>query len=292
MILSRQTIVWDTFIYSGESSILIARLEALNEHCDYFVVVESLYTFSGLEKELDLVTKNYVLSTYGEKVKWVTITDYVESFSAWEYESWQRQQISMGLDGITHGDLLLLSDVDEIPNNKFILNALNLSFNRVLIAEMKLRIYDAHFLSSSKWFGTIAFRYQEGMEIDFQELRMRSVNHWLGDRQDIFRGGGDHFTTLVTAQSFKQKIKSFSHTEFNVFPYNTKAFLFVILKLGIQLNGSEILRLDTSLFDDDDSRLCTSKHKFDKFRIGIAKLIQPLIRVIFHTRVGQLSSPK
>ena len=209
--------VWDTFLYNGESKILVERLEALKTKCDYFVIVESLFTFTGLEKKLDVNTKNLVISLYGERVKWITLTDQMPHLTAWEYESWQRQQILSGLDSVNNGDLIMLSDVDEIPNFEFISTASNLEFNRVLIAELDLRIYDVHFLSDLKWYGTIGIKFQRGAELNFQELRMRSVRHWQEENASIYKSGGNHFTTLGPSSWFHKKIRSFSHTEFNFF---------------------------------------------------------------------------
>jgi hypothetical protein len=284
--------VWDTFLYNGESVILLARLEALKNMCDYFIVVESLYTFSGLEKELDFLTKSHVLNVYGNQVKWVIVSDRLSEFSSWEYESWQRQQILRGLDGISHGDLLLLSDVDEIPNFNFIEAASFLPFTDILIAEMNLRIHDVHFKSNMKWYGTIAIKWDKDYNLDLQKLRMRAQQHWLEETQAIFKLGGNHITTLVNSFDFQKKIRSFSHTEFNVFPYNARPFLFVISKLGIQLNGSEILRLDLTSIGEQGFSLCSRKHKLDSLRLGLAKIVQPLVRLIFKTRVRTLSSPK
>ena len=289
---TKQITVWDTFLYNGESKILTKRLDTLKTKCDYFVIVESLYTFSGLEKKLDLTTKNLVIGQYGERVKWVTITDRMPHLTAWEYESWQRQQISSGLDGINSGDLIMLSDVDEIPNFEFILAASNLEFNRVLIAEMVLRIYDVHYLSDLKWHGTIGVKFQHGVELNFQELRMRSVKHWLEEKTDIFKSGGNHFTTIGTSSWFHEKIRSFSHTEFNVFPYNTISFLFMISKLGIPLDGSGVLKLDLASIEDQGIKLCGSEHKLDKLRVALAQVIRPLVQFTFWARVREFSAPE
>jgi beta-1,4-mannosyl-glycoprotein beta-1,4-N-acetylglucosaminyltransferase len=42
----------DSFIFFNELELLNYRLEILNEYVDYFIIVESPYTFSGLTKPL------------------------------------------------------------------------------------------------------------------------------------------------------------------------------------------------------------------------------------------------
>ena len=39
----------DCFIFYNEIDMLLYRLEILNEYVDYFILVESKYTFSGKE---------------------------------------------------------------------------------------------------------------------------------------------------------------------------------------------------------------------------------------------------
>lgn len=286
-----QKSTWDTVLYNGESRILIERLDALKTLCNYFVILESLYTFSGKVKQADVTTKSFVTDLYGERVKWVTITDRMPHLSSWEYESWQRQQISKGLGGIENGDLVLLSDVDEIPSLEFISKASELESNSVLIAEMNLRIYDPHFLSDVKWYGTIGVKFQQGGELNFQELRMRAVKHWEEERESIFKSGGNHLSTLGSSSWFRAKIKSFSHTEFDTFPYNTSFFLFMISKLGICLDGSEVLRLDIGPLKGQCIGLCNSQHKLDRLRFALASLMRPIVQFIFKARIRALSMP-
>ena len=48
----------DSFLYGGENDIFISRINYLKNYVDFFVVVESNTTFSGLQREFKL--KNLV----------------------------------------------------------------------------------------------------------------------------------------------------------------------------------------------------------------------------------------
>lgn len=281
--------IFDTFIYSGEKALLSARLHQLTPFVDFFVIVESKVTFSGRIREVDLSFRNQILDEFGSKIRWI-ILDKLCGTSSWQRETFQRQSITKGLFDIKKNDIFLLSDVDEIPSENFFLSLINLDSDDVLIAQMRLLRYCSHFESKEKWYGTIATRYFE-MLPDLQTLRMRAVRYWLEDDSRIVVNGGFHFTTFMSAKLYKEKIKSFSHTELDIFPFNNRFFLFVLLKLGISIDGGERLKF---IKEEDSSRtfsLCESKHRFNKSREALSKSIQPHIQKLFNERVMSLSSP-
>ena len=45
--------IYDCFIFNNETDLLDIRLNILNDYVDYFVIVESLETFTGLKKKND-----------------------------------------------------------------------------------------------------------------------------------------------------------------------------------------------------------------------------------------------
>lgn len=283
------TKLFDTFIYAGEKEFLIARVSQLNSFVNHFVIVESKFTFSGRPREVDDTFRQQVLDEFGSKIRWVVL-DSLAGSDAWQRESNQRNHILSGLQDIAPGDLILLSDVDEIPSIDFILHLKDLDSDDVLIAEMKLFRYCAHFESSENWHGTIATRYSKEIP-DLQSLRLRAVRFWLEDQSKIFKNGGFHFTTFLNAREFRIKIKSFSHTELDIFPFNNVFFLYLILKLGFGIDGKEIFKINKQFEKINVATLCTSDHKFDKWRLKLAKRLQPVIQSIFEKRVSSLSSP-
>jgi hypothetical protein len=185
----------------------------------------------------------------------------------------------------------MLSDLDEMPNSKFLGNLFKLTHTDVLIAEMDLFVYCPHLKSRIKWRGTIATRY-DGTLPDMQRLRMRAVRWWLEDRAKIIEDGGSHFSSFLDARGLRDKIRSFSHTELDTFPFNYVVFLRLIRKLGIPFDGSETLELVTGFDGLNSSSEFCSYHKFDQVRMRVSRLIQPSIRRLFEMRVKSLSAPE
>jgi beta-1,4-mannosyl-glycoprotein beta-1,4-N-acetylglucosaminyltransferase len=281
--------IFDTFIYSGEKELLISRISQLNPLIDYFVIAESKMTFTGRLREVDVNFQHVMSSEHGDKIRWITL-DVLEGKNAWQREAFQRQSLCDGLRDIRPGDIIMLSDVDEIPSKVYLQSLSKLDYEEVLIAKMQLFRYCSHLESSDKWHGTIATSFLKNIP-DMQSLRLRAVRYWLEDDTKIFSDGGTHFTTFLNAKQLKEKITSFSHTELNTFPFNNIFFLQLIIKLGLTIDGIEILKLNF-----EDKKLssfgkCSSNHNFDILRTTIATLIQPSIRKTFLKRVKSLKSP-
>ena len=152
-----------------------------------------------------------MFSEYGDKIRWLTL-DELHGKNAWEREAFQRQSLCDGLRDIRPGDIIMLSDVDEIPSKVYLQSLSKLDYEEVLIAKMQLFRYCSHLESSDKWHGTIATSFLKNIP-DMQSLRLRAVRYWLEDDTKIFSDGDTHFTTFLNAKQFKEKITSFSHTE-------------------------------------------------------------------------------
>ena len=43
--------IYDCFIFNNETDLLEIRFNILNDHVDYFVIIESFETFTGLKKK-------------------------------------------------------------------------------------------------------------------------------------------------------------------------------------------------------------------------------------------------
>ena len=257
--------IWDTFLYSGEKALLMSRLQSLDTLVDFFVVVESSYTFSGNFRVLSSPEFRMDLTrAYPNKIHWIILEELDPEVSAWQRESWQRNQISQGMKNANETDIVMLSDLDEIPNANFIDGIRELPKNEIRVAQMELYFYDYHFKSERTWFGTIATTWNE--KIDYQALRMRGVQSWSLDSPELIELAGVHMTSIGGSKNLANKIQSFSHTEFNVFPFNNRTFMGALILLGVCFDGSEVLKLSRS-GSLVNGFCCNKKHRFDCLRV-------------------------
>jgi hypothetical protein len=222
------------------------------------------------------------------KLKWVLLEDLNPTFTPWQRESWQRNQIAKGLEEISEGDILLLSDLDEIPSLSFVKNCKEILKGDIRVAKMKLFFYEYDFKSKRDWYGTVATSWDK--DLDFQKLRERAIQFWKLSQNEIVENAGVHLSSIGDSKSLSKKIRSFAHTEFNIFPFNNVFFLKLLMFLGICFDGSEVLEYSPTI-DQELGLQCRRGHRHDPVRIVVANRILPLVKLLFKYRVKNLSSP-
>lgn len=113
--------VYDCFTFFNELELLKVRLEELNDHVDYFVLVEAVETHRGDPKPLYFQENRHLFEKYLPRIIHIIVTerlspnqeDPVKGF--WNREHLQREYIAKGLKNCEHLDIILISDLDEIP---------------------------------------------------------------------------------------------------------------------------------------------------------------------------------
>ena len=115
----------DCFLFYNELELLKFKLKELNDVVDYFVLIESKYTFVGNEKELYYEKNKGLFSEYSDKIIHI-IHDHNATLeneprndglpSAWNNEEEQRFYGTKGISKLVlaDDDLIILSDLDEI----------------------------------------------------------------------------------------------------------------------------------------------------------------------------------
>jgi len=267
----------------------MARLQHLAELIDCFVILESKYTFSGRERLVDYDFRKKILNEYGTQVSWI-ILEELHQGTAWEREAFQRQSLTLGLKDLNVGDFVILSDLDEIPNAHFVRSLCEAQNNLFYIAKIDLFRYCPHFLSSEIWYGPIGFRY-DGSQLDLQRLRTQSVRNWQDKGCIIISDAGIHCSSFLSTYELKEKIQSFSHTELNTFPWNNSLFLFLLNKLGVSIDGREVLKLSRSLDYTHFGNLCPKRHRADRIRVFAAVIFARITEYAFDRYVSKLSGP-
>ena len=226
----------DCFMFYDEELLLDIRMNILNDFIDYFVIVESKYFHNGQERDLKFDINKY--SKFKDKIIYVvhdqkpegiwTINDDDDKFmighkkiiNAHLRENHQRNFIEKGLSKSKEDDLILISDVDEIPN----LEAIDLRKikNKIMMFEQNIFYYKLNrFLPNFKWFGTKACKKKN--LISPQWLRNIKSNKYPIFRIDTFfskskyinkfyiKDGGWHFSNLKNSIDIELKLKSYLH---------------------------------------------------------------------------------
>ena len=110
--------MYDCFTFFNEIKLLKIRLKMLAPYVDYFVIVECDHTLRGEYKGFNLNIDEPGVREYKDKIRYIQVTDapMVKGNGQWEIEFYQRNSILRGLYDCSQEDLVMISDLDEIPS--------------------------------------------------------------------------------------------------------------------------------------------------------------------------------
>lgn len=108
--------VYDCFPFFNELDILKLRLGVLNPIVDKFIIEEATVTFSGEPKELCFEKNKEIFREYLPKIEYIVVDNSPADVTTHVRDNFQKNALVKGLKDASEEDIILLSDVDEIPN--------------------------------------------------------------------------------------------------------------------------------------------------------------------------------
>lgn len=223
----------DCFIFYNELDLLNYRLHLLNDWVDFFVIVESTHTFVGREKPLFFVDQAHRFQKFQDKIIHVVVEDMPYQFpniqidkhvneqgisyqkgDQWQNEFHQRNAIARGISLVSSHlnphDLLILSDVDEIPNPLVLRNLKEntLSVEAVSL-EMDFYYYNLNTKLEYVWRLSKILSYQQYLHFGYSIDKLRNTT-WVNVPH-----GGWHLSYFGDKHFISNKLQNFSHQEFN-----------------------------------------------------------------------------
>ena len=228
--------IFDCFMFYDEKLLLDIRMNILDKFVDYFVIVESHFFHNGIKRDLQFNINDY--PKFKDKIIYLVHNNQLEQikelnpnddegekshkliFNAHLRENDQRNFIINGLEKSTFEDIILISDIDEIPNlNHFDFNKVK---NQIIMFEQYIFYYKLNrYLPGFTWFGTKACKKKK--LINPQWLRNIKSRNYSFYRFDTFfsktkyinkhyvKNGGWHFSNLKNAKDIELKLKSYLH---------------------------------------------------------------------------------
>ncbi|MGN1181357.1 MAG: glycosyl transferase GT17 family protein, partial [Suilimivivens sp.] len=110
--------VYDCIPFFNELDILKLRLNILNPIVDKFIIEEATVTFSGEPKELCFEKNKALFQEFLPKIEYIVVDNSPVNTTTHLRDKFQKNALIKGLDKATDEDVIILSDVDEIPNPK------------------------------------------------------------------------------------------------------------------------------------------------------------------------------
>ena len=231
-------------MYFDEEAVCEIRLNCLNKYVDYFVIVESSFTHRGDKRNLKFDHKKF--DKFKDKIIYLTFDeepDGIEAvyendneaeksrkyiLNAAKRENGQRDYILNGLQNARSEDLILISDVDEIPNLEEI-NLDNLK-EKILMFQQDMFYYKFDLkLPETVWSGTKACRKKDLLSPQWlRNIKDKKYPFWrleilFSDKKysniKFVENGGWHFSNMKTPAEIEKKMRTYlHHREYDINP--------------------------------------------------------------------------
>jgi beta-1,4-mannosyl-glycoprotein beta-1,4-N-acetylglucosaminyltransferase len=320
--------IYDLFLYFNEEDLLLARLRYLWDYVDFFVIVESAHSFSGIKKKYtcqEILEKN--IPKYKEKViiyrndiyinsndirnknlgcidtSSVPLVDYlIENIpyyggmkEYWINDFFQRELLQCALLELNpnDSDLVLVSDIDEIPTVESIDTIFKSNNNETTYFQMIESRHYINYISKELWIGTVSTSVSGLKSKGVNYIRFYPKRYGISDCL-IAHESGWHFTSLGGIESLIIKVKSWGHQEFNN-PI-TKLIMPYRLDRGLDVFGRNLgltyLEDITPIYDSKLLKLLDKKFIGKRFTIPSNMFLMVNYFVIFLERTYQYVSRK
>ena len=206
--------IYDCFSYWDEDLLLDLRLNILNKFVDFFVIVEGDKTWQNNKKNLRFDINKF--NKFKKKIIYIPVQDLPDGDDPYLRENHQRNCILRGLSKANDNDLIIISDLDEIPNPEKIV-----TFNpsdRFSVLKQKHFYYKLNLQSEKNpyWLGTrlCIKKYLKSPQW-LRDLKFKKRPFWRIDKlrlNNIIDNGGWHFCNLKKPEELLNKYKNLCET--------------------------------------------------------------------------------
>ena len=223
----------DSFMFFDESMLLDLRLNILDKYVSKFIICESTFNHNGIKKKLNFDIK--LFTKFKSKIEYIvldkepanlkTINKNDSSLlkesktldNALIRENFQRNFALKKLYEVNDNDLILINDLDEIPELK------NFSYkNKITIFKQKMLYFKFNLVYKNlSWTGSKICKKKDLISPQWlRNIKTRKYPLWRLDiffskkkynNIEIIENGGWHFTNIKTADEIHHKMKSFLH---------------------------------------------------------------------------------
>ena len=223
-------------MFFDEEMLLDLRLNIMDKYVDKFVITEATYMHNGNKKKLNFDISKF--KKFKDKIIYIVVDQpppdlfkiyeqdnrkKVESkkiLNAYKREIFQIEKTKEGIVNANPEDIIIVSDLDEIPNlNKVNLNTVK---QKLIFFEQKMYYYKLNlFYKSLPWFGSKACKKKYFKSPQWlRTIKNKKYPIWRLDTffsinkySDILfvNDGGWHFTNIREPEDLEKKLLGFLH---------------------------------------------------------------------------------
>ena len=223
----------DCFMYFDEDMILDIRLNILDKFVSYFVICEANYLHNGSRKEFKFDINKF--SKFKDKIIYIPLEQQPKNLriinnsdnvllknskildNALLRENFQRDFLHSKIKNFEDDDLIIISDVDEIPNLE------NFKYkSKITFFEQKMFYYKFNLLHKDfLWYGSKITKKKNLISPQWlRNVKSKKYPLWRFDilfsktkynKINFIKDGGWHFTNVKSPEKIDYKMKNFLH---------------------------------------------------------------------------------
>ncbi len=212
-------------MYFDEDHLLEIRLDTLYKYVDRFVIAEATIDHAGNRRTPKFNLNKF--KNYSSKIKYLLIDNlpthnnfYKKNWGpSWRRENFQRNALEKGYSDCDSNDLIMISDLDEIPDPKKIKEFTD--SDKLGCFVQKDFLYKLNFYNTSqpKWYGTriCKKKYLKSPQW-IRDIKARKLPFYkfYKPRFDKFiLEGGWHFSSVKSPEEIFQKLDSYAEQKWN-----------------------------------------------------------------------------
>ena len=223
-------------MFSDEKMLLNLRLKYLERFVDKFIIVEACYFHNGQPKKLNFNINEF--PEFKHKIEYVVVKDHppgikVENkndeifqkeekkiFNSILRDNYQRDRLTQELENLDLDDLIIISDLDEIPKLETA-NLKNIG-NEILVFKQKMFYYKLNLIYENFiWFGSKAIKKKKFVSAQWlRNIKSKRYPLWRFDvyfsnkkynKIKFIDDGGWHFTCIKKPKEIHEKLLTFAH---------------------------------------------------------------------------------
>ncbi len=225
--------IYDCFLYFDEELLLNLRLNILEKYIDKFIIVESVYSHRGERRQPTFDINKF--PKYKHKIEYILLQKNPNNLYEIKKddkninekiilngnlrEFYQRNSIAEGLSEANDNDLIIISDVDEIPLLE------NLDFEKIKYQPVFFKqifcCYKFNLFSKMKWYGSRMIKKKKLISPQWlRDIKDRNYPKWRLDTYfskkkfnniQFVENGGWHFSYLKKPVGVEKKLRSIRH---------------------------------------------------------------------------------
>ena len=223
-------------MYYDEDLLLDIRLNALEKYVKKFVITEATYTHNGTKKKLNFNIQNF--KKFKDKIDYIVVDQQPPDIRKLDEKDnakikeeklilngmardyFQRENLKKGLKNLDKDDLVIISDLDEVPNLENLrIDKIN---DNIIIFQQKMFYYKLNLLYEDFiWAGSKAVKYKNFISPQWlRNIKSKIYPKWRLDvifskkkysNLQFVENGGWHFTCIKSPEELEKKLLNFAH---------------------------------------------------------------------------------